>query len=52
VCVEKDLSAAPSWPEESYFDESYSGVPGAVSGGGLGRKTSLMKKAKGLMRGK
>jgi len=55
VYVEKDLPSAPgarSPGENAYFDETYNGVGGAGNGGaGLGRKTSLMKRAKGLMRG-
>jgi hypothetical protein len=56
VYVEKELPAAPgaggaprSPGENAYFDESYNGVNGGATG--LGRKTSLMKRAKGLMRG-
>jgi hypothetical protein len=51
VYVEKQLprDPAPRSPGEGgHFDESYNGVAGAS---GLGRKTSLMKRAKGLMRG-
>ena len=45
VNTDKDLPAPPrAQPQRDYFEE-------AASPGGLGRKTSLMKKMKGVVKG-